>query len=315
MTYSGRDSKKHRQKGGKKPRPGEVSRATLATSVLLVVAACAPLPNFTSSARFPVALVIRHLNCEMKHAFIDEKEKAPSWFDVDKWSVSTQITLKADSEIDAGVGYDHKYNRSLTKLVDLPLGADVNQHGHRDTLIGYSNNLENLRKLDCSNEQKVVESLGWHPLTGNLGIAQWRDKIFLAYDDFARPDSLSYANQFRLVIDANSSPSLKLISVTNSAKASASITNEDTLSVAFAKIKTPPAAKPIAVYIVQKPSPPAPPGAAPQPPKTTITIVPQAAPKVPRNEVDPYTQQRLDQIQNQGVIQRALPDCRVSGLC
>lgn len=279
------------------------------------MSSCAPLPNLTPAARFPVALVVRHLDCEMKRAFIDDKVKSPSWFDVDKWSVSAQITLKADSEIDAGVGYDHKYNRSLTKVVDLPFGADINQHGHRDTLIAYSANLKNLRKLDCDKEQEVVSSLGWHPLTGNLGIIPWRDRIFATYDDFAQPDSLSYANQFKLTIDANSSPVIKLLTVTDTAKASGSLTNDDTLSVAFAKIKTPAAPKPIAVYVVQKPSPPPPPGAPPEPPKFSITVVPPSPAKPAPNEVDPYTQQRLDQIQNQGVLQRALPDCTQSGLC
>lgn len=276
---------------------------------------CAPLPKFTPNARFPVALVVRHLNCEMKRAFIDENFKAPSWFDVDKWSVSTQITLKADSEIVAGFGYDHKYNRSLTKIIDLPFGANMSQRGHRDTLIAYSANLTNLRKLDCTKQNEAVSSLGWHPLAGDLGIVPWRDRVFASFDDFAQPDSLSYANQFKLTIDANSSPSIKLLTVTDTAKASGSLANDDTLSVAFARIKTPAPAKPIAVYVVEKPSPPPAPGAKPEPPKFSIIVTPPSPAKLPANEVDPYTQQRLDQIQNQGVLQRSLPDCTQTGLC
>ncbi|MBB3427950.1 hypothetical protein FHT85_004959 [Rhizobium sp. BK312] len=279
----------------------------IAVVFLLPLDGCARLPPLTPQARLPVADVIRHVDCEMWSAFYGNPGDLPSWFQPDKWAVSTSLTLKADGDIDMGIAYDHKYPHT-NHTWDVGVSADVKQDGHRDTTITYSGDMKDLKNLknDCQ-KPIAVASFGGHPLTGNLGIAEWRDRMIKTIDSFAEPDALSYANEFKLTMGAGAVPTLTLKVAKDSPTIGGSLSNDDTISLAFAKIKTPSPPTPIIVKVTQETHG----GAGPK----VLSITPSSPGVAPGGGVNPYTQQRLDQIQNQGVILRSFPDCRSQGLC
>lgn len=289
----------------------ELRKIAVPMLISVCVSSCARLPEVTNPNRLPVAATIRHVNCEMREAFYGNNVKLPEWFEPDDWSVSVELTMQADNSIETGIGYKRTYDYNPAKVLSLGLGAGLDQKGHRDSFLGYSRDLVELKNLDCNRPIKVA-SLGYHPLTGNLGIANWRDSLTDTYDSFTIPTKLRYGAQFRLVVGANAEPVLTLTDITKSFSGALEQTNDDTLSLAFTKNAPPsPPPKPIAVYIVDSP------GKGGKPVDKNLSPRSRPAPlRVPRVDgVAPETQQRLDEIQNKGVLQRNLPRCRTDGLC
>ncbi|WP_168844115.1 hypothetical protein [Rhizobium sp. P40RR-XXII] len=145
--------------------------------------------------------------------------------------------------------YDHKYPHT-NHTWNVRVSADLEQTGHRDTTIAYSSEMRNLTKLEGEcNKPIAVTSRGGHPLTGNLGIAKWRDRMIKNIDSYAEPDSLSYANEFKVTVDGSAAPTLALKIATDSPSFGGSLSNDDTISLAFAKIKPSPPPTPIIVKI------------------------------------------------------------------